>query len=159
MVAGEDGNVQGDLDRIVEAVVYLCTESRRAPKELGRERGLIGPQARVLAALEDKGAPRISELGSRASAKSSTITGMGDRTERDGLMLRRRTARDRRTVHLDATPLGRDIAATVRVAAMEIFGSAIRSLSVEDRVEPTRALGILAERVRGEVATRDNLGA
>ncbi len=159
MVAGGDEIVQGDLDRIVEAIVYLYTESRRVTKELARQHGLTGPQVTVLKILEGMGALSLSELGSRMSAKSSTVTGIVDRMERDGLVARRRSTLDRRVVHLEATERGREIAAAVPVTAMKIFGSAIRSLSIEDRAELTRILGLLAERVREEVSTSESLGA
>ena len=44
MVAARTENVQqSEVDRIVEAIVYLYTESRRVTKELAREHGLTGP--------------------------------------------------------------------------------------------------------------------
>jgi len=159
MVAAQDVIVQGDVDRIVEAVVYLYGESRRVTKELARQHGLTGPQVTVLKILEGVGALSLSELGERMSAKSSTITGIVDRMERDGLVERQRSTHDRRVVHLEATARGRAIAAAVPVRAMEIFGGALRALSSEDRAELTRILGLLAESVREEVANQDNLGA
>lgn len=159
MVATDTTIVQSDVDRIVEAIVYLYGESRRATKELARQHGLTGPQVTVLKILEGVGALSLSELGERMSAKSSTITGIVDRMERDGLVERRRSTHDRRVVHLEATTRGEAIAAAVPVRAMEIFGGAMRALSSEDRAELTRILGLLAESVREEVARQDNLGA
>ena len=158
MVSSDDENVQGDVDRIVEAAVYLYTESRRVTKELARLHGLTGPQVTALKLLEACGALSLSQLGARMSAKSSTITGIVDRMERDRLVRRRRSTRDRRVVHLEATERGLSIAAAVPVTAMEIFGGALRSLSDEDRKELTRILGMLAERVREVVENEAALG-
>jgi len=152
-------NVQSDLDRIIEAIVYLYTESRRVTKALARQHGLTGPQVTVLKILEGFGTLSLSELGDRMSAKRSTITGIVDRMERDGLVRRRRSSEDRRVIHLEATDRGAAIADAVPVTAMQIFSSALRSLSEEDRVELMRILGELAERVRERVANERALGA
>lgn len=158
MVSPEADNVQGDVDRIVEAIVYLYTESRRVTKDLARKHGLTGPQVTALKLLEGFGMLSLSQLGARMSAKSSTITGIVDRMERDGLVRRRRSTLDRRVVHLEATERGASIAAAVPVTAMEIFGGALRSLSDEDRRELTRILSRLAERVRELVNNQEGLG-
>ena len=151
MVSSSGENVQGDVDRIVEAAVYLYTESRRVTKDLARRHGLTGPQVTALKLLEGVGTLSLSQLGTRMSAKSSTITGIVDRMERDGLVRRRRSEHDRRVVHLEPTERGSAIAAAVPVTAMQIFGGALRSLSDGDRKELTRILGTLAERVRESV--------
>lgn len=151
-------NVQTDVDRIVEAIVYLYTESRRVTKELARAHGLTGPQVTALKLLEGFGTLSLSELGARMSAKSSTVTGLVDRMERDGLVRRRRSREDRRVIHLEATPAGLAVAGAVPVTAMEIFGDALRSLSREDRAELTRILGHLAERVREGIDRRADAG-
>lgn len=160
MVAARVENVQqSEVDRIVEAVVYLYTESRRVTKELAREHGLTGPQVTALKILEGFGALSLSELGARMSAKSSTITGIVDRMERDGLVERRRSEVDRRVVHLEPTARGASIARAIPVTAMEIFEGALRSLSPKDRSELTRILASLADTVREEVALKDARGS
>jgi len=100
----------------------------------------------------------LSELGERMSAKRSTITGIVDRMERDGLVTRRRSVRDRRVVHLLPTARGLQIAEAVPVSAMEILERALASLRGQDRSELVRILGILAERVRADVASERESG-
>ena len=113
----------------------------------------------ALKILEGFGALSLSELGARMSAKSSTITGIVDRMERDGLVERRRSDVDRRVVHLEPTARGTAIARAVPVTAMEIFESALRSLSPKDRSELTRILASLADSVREEVALNEARGS
>lgn len=156
MVARMEAGVQPrDIDRIVETFVYLYTESRRATKELARQHGLTGPQVTALKILESIGTLSLSELSARMSAKNSTITGIVDRMERDGLVKRERSPDDRRVVFLRATARGRAIAASVPVTAMEIFGAALGSLPERDRGELMRILSVLAERVRVDVEERE----
>lgn len=139
---------QSEIDRIVEAIVYLYTESRRVTKERARQHGLTGPQVTALKILEQVGELSLSELSAQMSAKNSTITGLVDRMERDGLVRRERSKTDRRIVRLRATDKGKRIAAAVPVTAIEIFEGALGSLSSADRKELTRILLSLAERVR-----------
>ena len=146
-----------DIDRILETVVYLYTESRRVTKELARQHGLTGPQVTALKMLEGFGALSLSELSARMSAKNSTITGIVDRMERDGLVVRERSRTDRRVVHIRPTAEGQRIAEAVPVTAREMFSAALRSLEEEDRVELTRILAKLAERVRERIESEDAL--
>lgn len=140
-----------DVDRILEAIVYLYTESRRVTKALARQHGLTGPQVTALKILESLGELSLSELSARMSAKNSTITGLVDRMEQGGLVRRERSEHDRRVVHIRATDKGQAIAAAIPVTAMEMFGSALRSLSGRDRAELMRILSLLAARVREAV--------
>ena len=148
--------MQGDVDRIVEAAIYLYTESRRVTKSLARRHGLTGPQITALKVLEGFGNLSLSELGQRMSAKRSTITGIVDRMERDGLVRRRRSTTDRRVVHLEATARGAQIASAVPVTAMLMFGEALRALPDTDRAELIRILGRIADHVRKTAADQDH---
>ncbi|MDQ3035048.1 MAG: MarR family transcriptional regulator [Myxococcota bacterium] len=145
----------GDIDRIVEAILYLYSESRRVTKQVARGMGLTGPQITALKILEAVGEISLSELSERMSARNSTITGIVDRMERDGLVVRERSEQDRRVVKIRATAKGAQIASGVPVTAMELFASALRSLSAADRAELRRILAKLADSVRSEVEDRE----
>lgn len=153
---GNDGR-QGEVDRILETIVYLYTESRRVTKQLARQHGLTGPQVTALKMLEAFGALSLSELSAHMSAKNSTITGIVDRMERDGLVVRERSEEDRRVVNIRPTAEGRRIAAAVPVTAMAIFASALQSLSERDRDELRRILSKVADSVREHVESQEAL--
>jgi DNA-binding MarR family transcriptional regulator len=139
---------QPDLDSIVEALVYLYTESRRITKALAEKHGLTGPQLVVLKMLEPVGKLSLSDLSGRIRAKNSTVTGIIDRMERDGLVTRRRSDADRRVVHIELTAKGRKLAAETEVAPMQIFRAVLGELSPRDSTELRRILTRLARRVR-----------
>lgn len=147
-----------DIDRIVETILYLYTESRRVTKHVARGMGLTGPQISALKILEVVGELSLSELSERMSARNSTITGIVDRMERDGLVVRERSQSDRRVVRIRATERGMAIAAGVPVTAMELFSGALNALSPEDRAELRRILLELAERVREQVGDAESSG-
>jgi DNA-binding MarR family transcriptional regulator len=152
------GPRQGELDRIVETILYLYAESRRVTKTEARERGLTGPQLSVLKILEATGDLSLTELSERMSAKNSTITGIVDRMERDGLVVRDRSSTDRRVVLIRATAKGQELARSVPVSAMELLTSALASLDGRDRQELTRIVLALAEHVRSEIEQRESAG-
>lgn len=147
--------VGGEIDRIVETMLYLYAESRRVTKAEARARGLTGPQVSALKILEATGDLSLSELSDRMSAKNSTITGIVDRMERDGLVVRDRSSADRRVVLIRATDKGRELARSVKVGAMELLTGALGALSEEDRKELRRIVLTLAEHVRTEIERRD----
>lgn len=146
---------KGEVDRIVETMVYLYAESRRVTKTEARERGLTGPQLSVLKLLEATGDLSLTEISARMSARNSTITGIVDRMERDGLVVRERSAADRRVVLIRATTKGLALARSVPVSAMELLTSALGALAEEDRRELRRIMLLLAERVREELDQRE----
>ncbi len=151
--AGADG--QSDLDAVIEAVVYLYTESRRITKDVAGQFGLTGPQLTVVKMLEPKGRISLSELSWRIKAKNSTVTGIVDRMEREELVRRRRSEQDRRVVHIELTDKGRRLAQTIPVEPVEIFRQVVRELSGKDAADLRRILTRLARKVRELVDARD----
>src|SRR6188768_1167716 len=91
--------IKSDVDAVIEAIVYLYTESRRLTKALARRADLTGPQLTVIKMLEQIGDLSLSELSERIRAQNSTVTGIIDRMEREGLVTRERSKEDRRVVY------------------------------------------------------------
>ncbi len=84
--------LKSDVDQVVETILYLYTESRRITKELARRADLTGPQLTVVKLLEQIGDLSLSELSERIRAQNSTVTGIIDRMEREGLVTRERSS-------------------------------------------------------------------
>ena len=88
-------DLKSEVDQVLEAIIYLYTESRRITKELAKRADLTGPQLTVVKLLEQVGDLSLSELSEQIRAQNSTVTGIIDRMEREGLVrasARRRTA-------------------------------------------------------------------
>src|SRR6267142_1579344 len=98
--------LKSDVDQVVETILYLYTESRRITKELARRADLTGPQLTVVKLLEQIGDLSLSELSERIRAQNSTVTGIIDRMEREGLVRRERSTTDRRVVHIRLSDKG-----------------------------------------------------
>lgn len=146
------------VDRIVEAIIYLYTESRRLTKDQAARHGLTGPQLSVAKILEDIGDLSLSELSERINAQNSTVTGIVDRMEREGLVERKRSSDDRRVVHIRLTKKGHELARSMKFEPFEIFKNAFENaLTREELGQLLHLLDKLATHVRKQVA--DNRSA
>ena len=158
MPAPIPSEIKPEVDSILEAIVYLYTESRRVTKEVARSAELTGPQLTVLKVLEGLGDLSLSELSERIRAQNSTVTGIIDRMEREGLVVRARSTEDRRVVNIQLTEKGARIAREISVEPMEIFRSALESLSANEMRDLLRILTKIAQRVQG-IVKRDGTPA
>jgi DNA-binding MarR family transcriptional regulator len=145
-------DIKSDVDQVLEAIIYLYTESRRITKELARRADLTGPQLTVVKMLEQIGELSLSDLSERIRAQNSTVTGIIDRMEREGLVVRERSKEDRRVVFIRLTTKGKKLAEDLPVETWEIFHDALESLTASEVRDLVRILGKLARRVRQSVA-------
>jgi DNA-binding MarR family transcriptional regulator len=143
--------IKPEIDAVLEAILYLYTESRRLTKELARQVELTGPQLTVLKMLEGMGDISLSELSERIRAQNSTVTGIIDRMEREGLVVRTRSTEDRRVVRIKLTEKGSKIARAITVEPMEIFRGALESLSPGETRDLLKILTKIARRVQSIV--------
>jgi len=116
------------LDRIVETVIYLQTESRRLAKEQAARHGITPTQLSVLKMLLTVGDLSLSELSRRMAATNSTVTGIVDRMVAAELVAREQSAEDRRVWKIKLTAHGRGIAKRLDVAPWEILRTAVMAL-------------------------------
>jgi len=140
--------LKSDVDQVLEAILYLYTESRRITKELARRADLTGPQLTVVKLLEAFGDLSLSELSEKIRAQNSTVTGIIDRMERESLVTRERSKEDRRVVYIKLTSKGRELAREIPVEPMEIFKSALETLSQQEMKDLLRIMTKVAKRVR-----------
>ncbi|AUX21171.1 MarR family transcriptional regulator [Sorangium cellulosum] len=140
-----------EIDAIVEMIIYLYTESRRLTKGMASEFGLTGPQLTILKLLESFQDLSLSTLSERIRAQNSTVTGIVDRMEREGLVRRERSKADRRVVHIRLSEKGARLAREIQVEPMEIFRSALLGLSPADLRDLLRILTKLQKQVLSRV--------
>ncbi|WP_437940014.1 MarR family winged helix-turn-helix transcriptional regulator [Sorangium sp. So ce341] len=141
-----------EIDAIVEMIIYLYTESRRLTKGMASGFGLTGPQLTILKLLESFQDLSLSTLSERIRAQNSTVTGIVDRMEREGLVRRERSKADRRVVHIRLSDKGARLAREIQVEPMEIFRSALLGLSSTDLRDLLRILTKLQRQVVARVA-------
>lgn len=147
-----DTEPRSEIDSIVETIIYLYTESRRLTKGLASQFGLTGPQLTVVKLLESFENLSLSSLSERIRAQNSTVTGIIDRMEREGLVRRDRSTTDRRVVHISLSEKGQKLAKQIQVEPMEIFRGALQSLSHADLRDLLRIMNKLQRYVRTHIA-------
>ena len=137
-----------DIDEILRALVFLYTENRRVTKEIAARVSLTGPQLTVVKMLEQMGDLSLSELSDAIRAQNSTVTGIIDRMEREGLVDRLRSTEDRRVVLIRLTKKGEALAREVSVEPMEMLRTALDELSGKEQRDLLSILTKLAKRVQ-----------
>ena len=140
-------DVKASVDQVLEAIIYLSTETRRITKELARRANVTGPQLTVVKLLETIGDLSLSELSDKIRAQNSTVTGIIDRMEREGLVLRVRSTEDRRVVRIHLTEKGQQLAREIPVEPMEILRSALSGLTAAETTEMLRLMTKVAKRI------------
>jgi len=137
-----------NLDLILESMIYLYSESRRVTRAVAEQYGLTGSQLLVLKLLEPRGQVSLSALSGEIRAKNSTVTGIVDRMERDGLVVRRRSGDDRRVVHIELTAKGKKLANDVKADPKHMFRALLEELPAKDAADLERIMTKLVGRAR-----------
>jgi DNA-binding MarR family transcriptional regulator len=135
-------------------MIYLYSESRRVTRAVAEQYGLTGSQLLVLKMLEPRGQLSLSDLSERIRAKNSTVTGIIDRMERDGLVARRRSGEDRRVVHIELTAKGKKLATDAKGDPKQLYRALLEELSSKDAAELERIMTKLVSHVRALLAAR-----
>jgi DNA-binding MarR family transcriptional regulator len=141
-------DVKADIDQVLEAIFWLTTETRRVTKELARRANLTGPQLTILKVLEQVGDMSLSEVSDRIRAQNSTVTGIIDRMEREGLAERVRSKEDRRVVRIHLTDKGLKIAREIPLEPVVILRKALGGLTSTESKELLRIFTKVSRRIR-----------
>lgn len=132
-----------EIDRLIEGLVVLFVESRQLLRQASEGSGLTPTQLAVLKLLAEVDGLSLSELSERIRTHASAMTGIVDRMEQDGLVVRERSAKDRRVVRLRLTPRGLELAQVTPVPRSGALRAAFDSLEKDERRELIRLLGKL----------------
>src|SRR3954462_5030046 len=143
-----------DLDRIVETIIYLVTESRRLSKEEASRYGVTPTQLSVVKLLQEIGDLSLGSLSKEIRAHNSTVTGIVDRMEAAGLVERARSDEDRRVWIIRLTTAGRKVAEKARVSPGDLLHQALEALSTADQEKLTGLLRKVALNVQSAVQPR-----
>jgi DNA-binding MarR family transcriptional regulator len=110
---------------------------------IAADHGLSIAQVRVLGVLRDR-EPGMQQLAHHLHLDKSSVSGLIDRAERRGLVIRLPASEDGRAVNVSPTPTGRKVIAEVeRTVGLELSGLA-RSLSHREQGQLSRLASRLA---------------
>jgi DNA-binding MarR family transcriptional regulator len=103
------GEREGVRIGVVAALVRSSFLVNAVYAESGREHGLTPQQGQLLCVLMAQ-PYGMGELGAVLGLAKSSLTGLVDRTERNGLVQRKPDTHDMRAVRIELTPRGRSLA-------------------------------------------------
>jgi DNA-binding MarR family transcriptional regulator len=113
-------------------------------RDLEKDFGLTVPQLNVLASVGAAGRVPIGQIAQRNSLSSATVTTIVDRLEDHGLVLRERSAHDKRQVLILLTERGREILLRGPQPFHDCFVRRLGELEPWQRTELLSALQYLA---------------
>jgi len=96
----DNSGAKAEAARLFSEVEKTLKHSMRKTFE---DVGLTMPQCMVIGALIKSGEMKISELSNKVKLSNSTVSGIVDRLENQGLVVRTRSEEDRRTVFVKTT--------------------------------------------------------
>lgn len=89
--------------QIVRMLRQIMDDIRDNIQEDFKEMNLTGTQGMIVGVLAHHGEMKISELSNRMGLSNSTISGIIDRLEKQGIVSRIRSKKDRRVVYVQIT--------------------------------------------------------
>ena len=131
------------LRRIIRAVDLYS-------RKLMAEHGLSGPQLLCLKQLDARGDLLSGALAKGMSLSPATVTGILDRLESRGLVVRERRVEDKRTVVVRLTPAGRELIGQAPSPLQEDFLLRLRALPERRQAAISRTLKSLVTMMSAE---------
>lgn len=122
---------------------------KRCHRFLNRKYGLTMPQYQLLLAAMDGDATTLGSLADELNCSRGNLTGVADRLERDGWLVRERSTEDRRVVNIRLTEKGNMVWEVKRELAKELAEMA-KIWSLDERIIVHRALERLYTELKNE---------
>lgn len=107
--------------------------------------GLTSPQLICLQSVVRGANVTLSMLTKDANLSGSTVTGIVDRLEAKGLLMRERSSTDRRKVYLRATHAGIEVVNTAPSLLQDKFARALGKLTIDEQVKIAESLERVVE--------------
>lgn len=137
-------------ENVLIAIRKIIRATDLHSRQLIKNVGLTAPQLLVLHAIRDLGAVAISRLSTEVSLSQATVTTILDRLESRGLVVRRRSERDKRIVHALLTDAGRETVERAPVPLQEAFIVRFEKLPEAEQEEILSALQRVAAMMGAE---------
>lgn len=107
----ERGAKMDDISKGLK-IIELVKEIMKITKKIARHQfdqfDITAPQGMLLGQLIRHGKMKVSDLSKKMGLSNSTVSGIIDRLEKQGMVQRIRSQEDRRVVYVDVTPKFKD---------------------------------------------------
>ena len=139
-------------DPLVDALVQTAFATMAVLTRIGAEHDLSLTQLRVLGVLQDRRL-RMTALADYLGLEKSTMTGLVDRAEKRGLLVRVASDRDGRAIDVVLTEIGTELAEKVHGRAGDALAPLTGTLSAPDH----RRLQVLLNRILAPLHPRTEI--
>ena len=119
-------------------------------KRIAKSSGLTIPQVMVLRSIGSLGDVTVKRLAEEVSLSQATVTTILNRLEARGLVVRVRSARDKRVVNAQLLPEGEAVLQSVPALLHERFIERFEKLPTEEQESLVETLGKLAQMMDAE---------
>lgn len=140
-----------DVEQSIKLYRSFLRTARSLRKELSKplaEHGLTGSQYSVLNAISDEGSS-LGSLAEHAKRDPSNITGIVDRLERAGLIVRGKDPKDRRVIKVFITPEGEAVRKKINAVHPAAVHERMQELTDEEKAQLAAILDKLKPKERG----------
>ena len=152
---GASREPEDPLEMAVLEQFRLIFRSAKKHFQWVRERtGVSGAQLWLLAEIHRRPGIRVTELAKSMGVHQSTASNLIERLETGGFLLRQRSTRDQRVVHLALTKAGRQTVARAPRPLYGVLPDALSGLKHADLAQ----LRSLLEKLSGRMKVRDRAG-
>jgi DNA-binding MarR family transcriptional regulator len=150
-MTAEPRRAEGDRDvslwvRLLESHNLMLGEIRRRLADAATM-----PRFDLLANLAREDGQTLAALSRRMLVTAGNLTGLVDRAERDGVVVRRADPRDRRLSRVFLTPKGRGLIKQILPVHATHVGELLGALDAGERRELRRLLGKLRDSLAGSL--------
>jgi MarR family transcriptional regulator, lower aerobic nicotinate degradation pathway regulator len=134
----------GATPPLVDALVQVSFAVQDVLTRVAAEHDLSLTQLRLLGILRDR-TPAMAAIAQHLGLDPSSVSGLVDRAERRGLVVRSTATHDARVTIVSVTPTGRDLSAQLAMAVMARLDELVGPATVAERALIVR----LAESIPG----------
>jgi MarR family transcriptional regulator, organic hydroperoxide resistance regulator len=131
---------QSDISEIMQSFRRIFRAIQQYSEDVLKEFGVTGPQLWLLKTLREKDGASVGELSQKMYLHISTVSGIIDRLEEKGYVLRKRGKADRRVVTVRLTPAGKTIISRAPEPAQGKLLHGLQKLSTQEVMELQIAL-------------------
>ena len=129
-----------EVARLFQEVMHLFKHSMN---KLLDETGMSAPQGMVLGLLSKNKKMKITELSHELCLSNSTVSGIIDRLEKQGMVMRERSEKDKRVVYVNISPDFKDMHKIFHNQLVKNIENIMSKGSMEDLHKISEGLEIL----------------
>jgi DNA-binding MarR family transcriptional regulator len=131
------------VKQIIHQIRRMIQAKELYTKELHKNYAITAAQLNCLLALHENGRMPPSQIAKLIMVKSSTVTGIVDRLEIKGLVVRSRSSSDRRVINIELTDAGIKLAHKAPPPIQQKILDALKELPEKDLKGILKSLSIL----------------